>query len=222
MKRKIVKINQAKCNGCGLCVDACHEQAIALNENGKAELIKEDYCDGLGDCLPACPMEAIIIEEREAAPYDEAAVKARIAESKNKSLNKREDCSDVKENTDSALTNWPVQIRLISENADSLKGADLLIAADCSAYAHGNFHKTFMKGKVTLVGCPKLDVVDYTEKLTEIFKNNDVNSVTLVRMEVPCCGGMEIAVNKALEKSGKMIPSQTIVLALNGDIKERK
>lgn len=220
MKRKIVKIDQEKCNGCGLCVNACHEQAIALNENGKAELIKEDYCDGLGDCLPACPMNAITIEEREAAPYDEAAVKARIA--KNNSVSKDNNQNDLSKVQKIYLSNWPVQIRLAPVKADYFDGADILIAADCSAYAYGSFHETFMKDRVTLMGCPKLDPVDYSEKLTEIFANNNIKSITLVRMQVPCCGGMEMAVNKALEDSGKLIPSQTVVLSTEGEIIERR
>ena len=220
MKRKIVKIDQEKCNGCGLCVNACHEQAIALNENGKAELIKEDYCDGLGDCLPTCPMNAITIEEREAAHYDEAAVKARIA--KNNSIAKDNNQDDLSKMQKTYLSNWPVQIRLAPVKADYFDGADLLISADCSAYAYGSFHETFMTDRVTLMGCPKLDPVDYSEKLTEIFANNDIKSITLVRMQVPCCGGMEMAVNKALEDSGKLIPSQTIVLSTEGEIIERR
>lgn len=228
MKRKIVNIDQDKCNGCGLCVNACHEQAIVINEQGKAELIKEDYCDGLGDCLPACPMNAITIEEREAAPYDEKAVKARIAAKAAAESEGTSDCcstkaAELKEaKTKSRLSHWPVQIRLAPPKADYFDGADILIAADCSAYAFADFHETFMKDRVTLMGCPKLDPVDYSEKLTEIFANNDVKSVTLVRMMVPCCGGMEMAVNNAISASGKLIPSQTIVLSLEGEILERK
>lgn len=203
MKRKIVNINQEKCNGCGLCIKACHEQAIVLNKDGKAELIKEDYCDGLGDCLSACPMDAITIEEREAAPYDEEAVKRRIAES---------------QNSTSKLRQWPVQIQLVAPNAKYFDGANLLVAADCCAYAYGNFHNEFMKNKVTIVGCPKLDPVDYTEKLTEIIRENDIKSVTLTRMEVPCCGGLENAVKTALQNSGKFIPWQVVTISTEGEI----
>ena len=229
MKRNIVKIDQKKCNGCGRCVSACHERAIELNAQGKAVLIKEDYCDGLGDCLPACPMDAITIEERETVPYDESAVKARIA--KMNMLENEESCCDsenmcvnecdnkcLDKGEFSYLSHWPVQIRLAGSKAEYFENADLLVAADCSAYAYGNFHMNFMKDRVTVVGCPKLDSYDYEEKFYEIFMNNNIKSVTLVRMEVPCCGGMERAVLNALERCGKFIPKQIVVLSLQGDI----
>lgn len=214
MKRNIVKIDQEKCNGCGLCINACHEQAIVLNENGKAELIKDDYCDGLGDCLPACPVGAIEIIQREAAPYDEKAVKERIA----KKEKEKSDVENKKKNNVSRLSQWPVQIKLAPTNAEYFNGADLLIAADCTAYAYANFHDDFIKDRIVLVGCPKLDSVDYSEKLAEILKENDIKSVTVVRMQVPCCGGMEFAFKKALEESKKMIPTQVITLSLEGEI----
>ena len=213
MKRNIVNIDQEKCNGCGLCVSACHERAIVLNSQGKAELIKEDYCDGLGDCLPACPMNAITIEERETVPYDEEAVKARI-----EAMDKGASEIVSQNSTISQISHWPVQIRLAASKADYFDNADLLVAADCSAYAHGDFHNVFMKGRVTIVGCPKLDPYDYEAKFYEIFMNNNIRSVTLVRMQVPCCGGMERAVLNALERCKKMIPKQVVVLSLQGEI----
>ena len=196
MIRKIIEINEEICNGCGLCAKACHENAIGM-VNGKAKLLRDDYCDGLGDCLPTCPTGAITFVEREAAAYDEAAVEA----------NKR------KKNRQ-----WPIQIQLTPVNAPYFDGADLLIAADCTAYAYGNFHKDFVKGKVTLIGCPKLDDCDYSEKLTEIIAANDIKSVTLVRMEVPCCGGLEQAAIKALKNSGKFIPWQVVTISIDGKI----
>ena len=195
MIRRIIQIDGEKCNGCGLCAKACHEGAIGIRD-GKATLLRDDYCDGLGDCLPACPMGAITFVEREAAEYNEAAVSA--AKSK--------------------LSQWPVQIKLVSIKAPWLDSADLLIAADCTAFAYANFHRDFMENRITLAGCPKLDGVDYSVKLTEIFKNNDIRSVTVVRMEVPCCGGLEFAVKKALQQSGKILPCNIVTLSVNGQI----
>ena len=202
MKRKIVEIDEAKCTGCGLCANACHEGAIAMVD-GKAKLVKDDYCDGMGDCLPECPAGAIKIVEREAAAYDEKAVQER-----NSQLT----------TPDSQLSQWPCQIRLVPAKAPFFLGAKLLIAADCTAYAYANFHQEFMRDKVTIVGCPKLDPVDYSEKLTEILRENDIKSVTIVRMEVPCCGGLEMATKKALQVSGKFIPWQVVTLSLDGKI----
>ena len=196
MIRKIIEINEEKCNGCGLCAKACHENAIGM-VNGKAKLLRDDYCDGLGDCLPTCPTGAITFVEREAAAYDEAAVEA----------NKR------KKNRQ-----WPIQIRLTPVNAPYFDGADLLIAADCTAYAYANFHQDFIRGKVVLVGCPKLDSVDYSEKLEEIIQSNNISSMTVVRMEVPCCGGLEMAAKKALQNSGKFIPWQVVTISVDGKI----
>ena len=204
MKRKIVEIDEAKCTGCGLCANACHEGAIAMVD-GKAKLVKDDYCDGMGDCLPECPAGAIKIVEREAAAYDEKAVQER-----NSQLT----------TPDSQLSQWPCQIRLVPVKAPFFNGAKLLIAADCTAYAYANFHQEFMRGKVTIVGCPKLDPVDYSEKLTEILRENDIKSVTIVRMEVPCCGGLEMAAKKALQESGKFIPWQVVTISLDGRIIE--
>ena len=221
MMRKIIKIDEEKCNGCGLCVEACHEEAIGM-VNGKAKLLRDDYCDGLGDCLPTCPTNAISFEYREAAEYDEAAVKANMEAKKaqkktlacgcpgsqSKSINREVSNStsisnDIVEIKGSQLNQWPVQIKLVPTNASYLKNASLLIAADCTAYAYGNFHNKFMKNKVTLIGCPKLDEVDYAEKLTEILKENDIKNIVVTRMEVPCCGGIVNAVKTALQNSGK-------------------
>lgn len=212
MKRRVIHIDQDKCNGCGACASACHEGAIGM-VNGKARLMRDDYCDGLGDCLPACPTNAITFVEREAAPYDEAAVQANKAALK---AGKAVDAAFAP--TVSRLQQWPVQIKLAPVNAPYFDGAKLLIAADCSAYAYGDFHNRFIKGHVTLIGCPKLDNVDYSEKLTEIIKNNNIKSVTIVRMEVPCCGGLELAAKKALQESGKFIPWQVVTLSLDGQI----
>ena len=215
MIRKIIKINEEKCNGCGLCAEACHEGAIGMVD-GKAKLLRDDYCDGLGDCLPACPTDAITFEEREAAAYDEAAVaahKARRAAAKTVKTDKE----DVP--PESALVNWPVQIKLAPIQAPYFEDADLLIAADCSAYAYGNFHRDFIDGKITLMGCPKLDMVDYSEKLTELFARNAIRSITLTRMEVPCCGGLEYAVKQAVAASGKDIPLKVVTIGINGDLK---
>lgn len=231
MIRKIIKIDEDKCNGCGLCADACHEGAIGII-NGKAKLISDDYCDGLGACLPNCPTGAISFEDREAAGYDESAVIANKQKkdlpcgcpgthSKTISHSKDSNCS-VPENIvfNSRLSQWPVQIKLVPVNAPYFNGANLLIAADCTAFAYGDFHNKFIKNKITLIGCPKLDEGDYTEKLTEIIKNNDIKSVTVVRMEVPCCGGIENAVKRALQNSGKFIPWQVYTIGIDGKILE--
>ena len=212
MKRRVIHIDQDKCNGCGACASACHEGAIGM-VNGKARLMRDDYCDGLGDCLPACPTNAITFVEREAAPYDEAAVQANKAALK---AGKEADAAFAP--TVSRLQQWPVQIKLAPVNAPYFNGAKLLIAADCTAYAYAGFHEKFMKGHVTLIGCPKLDAIDYSEKLTEIFCNNDIRSISVVRMEVPCCGGMTYAVQRAIANSGKDIPCKVTVLSINGDI----
>lgn len=213
MIRRIIKINEELCNGCGICADACHEGAIGMVE-GKAKLMREDYCDGLGDCLPACPTGAITFEEREAPAYDEAAVKAAQAASL------REDDRDVRGETaadaKSQLRQWPVQIKLVPVKAPYFNNANLLIAADCAAYAYGNFHNEFIKNRVTVIGCPKLDMVDYAEKLTEILAQNEIQSVTVVRMEVPCCGGIEMAARRAMEASGKRIPWQVVTVSTGG------
>ena len=193
MIRKIIKIDEEKCNGCGACAKACHEGAIEMI-NGKAKLTREDYCDGLGDCLPACPTNAISFEEREAPVQSKATA------------------------VTSQLSQWPCQIKLVPVNAPYFDGANLLVAADCSAFAYGNFHNEFIRNHITLIGCPKLDGVDYTEKLTQIIANNNIKSVKIVRMEVPCCGGIEIAVKKALQSSGKFIPWQLVTISTDGKI----
>lgn len=231
MIRKIIQIDHHKCNGCGACAAACHEGAIAMVE-GKAQLMRDDYCDGLGDCLPACPMGAISFVVREAAAYDEAAVlaaKAKKAETlpcgcpgtAAKAIH-RQQAPAACAPQQSQLRQWPVQIKLAPVNAPWFDGADVLVAADCTAYAYGNFHQEFIRGRVTLVGCPKLDSVDYSEKLTQIFKNNPLRSVTVVRMEVPCCGGMENAVKKALQQSGRTIPCNVVTISTDGRILDRK
>ena len=200
MIRKIIQIDEEKCNGCGACAVACHEGARDM-VNGKAKLMRDDYCDGFGDCLPNCPTGAITFLEREAAAYDEKAVQENMR-------------------TKSKLTQWPCQIRLVPVKAPYFDGCDLLIAADCTAYAYGNFHQDFIKGKVTIVGCPKLDPVDYSVKLTEILKENNIKSVTLLRMEVPCCGGLERAAATALKNSGKIdIPFKTVTITIEGKVK---
>ena len=213
MVRKIIKIDESRCNGCGACALACHEGAIEMID-GKAVLTREDYCDGLGDCLPECPAGAISFEEREVPAYDEAAVLA--------AKQKKAKEQDIKISHTSAgvsqLGQWPCQIKLAPVNAPYFSGAKLLIAADCTAYAYANIHEDFMKGKVTLIGCPKLDSIDYSEKLTEIIRSNDIKSVTILRMEVPCCGGLEMAVKKALREGGKFIPWQTITISIDGKI----
>lgn len=207
MIRKIITINQERCNGCGLCASACHEGAIGIR-NGKATLLREDYCDGLGDCLPACPMNAISFEEREAPAYNEAAVLAA----------KKDKPSAVAHRVESQLKNFPVQIKLAPVNAPYFKGADLLIAADCTAFAYGNFHNDFMRNRITLIGCPKLDGVNYTEKLSRLFQDNDIRSITVTRMTVPCCGGLPLAVKNALAMSGKDIPLHIVTIKPDGTI----
>ena len=238
MIRKIITIDKDKCNGCELCVTACHEGAIGMRD-GKAILLRDDYCDGLGNCLPVCPTGAISFEEREALPFDEKAVEETVQkkmmdeqnakkpdlpcgcpESHSRRLAQTEGRkeSEIQESAKdfSELRQWPVQIQLVPVNAAYFKGAHLLIAADCAAYASGNFHAMHMKGKVCLIGCPKLDCVDYSEKLTAILKENDIRSVTVVRMEVPCCGGLEHATVEALKNCGKMIPWQVVILSVEG------
>lgn len=217
MIRKIIKINEEKCNGCGICAEACHEGAIGMVD-GKARLLREDYCDGLGDCLPACPTGAITFEEREAAAYDHAAVMAS-KEAKN-SEKDAAPADEAKAAVQSCLSQWPVQIKLVPVRAPYFDGADLLIAADCTAYAYGDFHRQFIRGRITLVGCPKLDEGDYSEKLTAILRQNDIKSVTIARMEVPCCGGLEMAARKALKASGKLIPWQVVTISTDGRILE--
>ncbi|MGN0492271.1 MAG: ATP-binding protein [Acutalibacteraceae bacterium] len=230
MFRKIIKINEEKCNGCGACAAACHEGAIQMVD-GKAKLTREDYCDGLGDCLPACPTNAISFEEREAPAYNEEAVKAAKAAKAGGSLpcgcagthSKqiiRKAAPTPTATVESQLSQWPVQIKLVPVNAPYFKGARLLIAADCTAFAYGNFHSEFIRNHITLIGCPKLDSGDYAEKLTEIISSNDIKSVTVVRMEVPCCGGLENAALRALKASGKFIPWQVITVTTDGRILE--
>lgn len=232
MIRKIIKIDEEKCIGCGLCAEACHEGAIGMVD-GKAKLLRDDYCDGLGDCLPSCPTGAITFEEREAAEYNEKAVKENQMSKQGEKLPcgcpgthskviKHVQENPINNNTsaESQLSQWPVQIKLVPVNAPYFNGANLLIAADCTAYAYGGFHNKFIKNKVTLIGCPKLDEGDYAEKLQAIIQNNDIKSVTVVRMEVPCCGGIETAVKRALQNSGKFIPWQVVVIGTNGDIIE--
>ena len=238
MKRRIIHIDEAKCNGCGACAAACHEGAIAMVD-GKAKLLRDDYCDGLGDCLPACPTGAITFVEREAAPYDEAAV---LAAKKNKAaaggcpgsaahtlhagcpgsraqvLSGGSEAPAAPTAAPSRLRQWPVQIKLVPMEAPFFDGAKLLIAADCTAYAYAAFHERFIRGHITLVGCPKLDSVDYSEKLTEILRRNDIREVTVVRMEVPCCGGLENAAKRALQASGKFIPWQVVTISTDGRI----
>ena len=253
MIRKIIKIDESKCNGCGACASACHEGAIAM-VNGVAKLTREDYCDGLGDCLPACPTGAITFEMREAPAYDEAAVKnaqlqkklmqelgggmpcgcpgsqAKVIKHENAEYESESGAVSSASTASSAssvspvpavpsrLSTWPVQIKLAPVNAPYFSGADLLIAADCSAYAYGNFHNDFIKNRVVLIGCPKLDEGDYSEKLTAIIAGNDIKSVTVVRMEVPCCGGIEMATKRALQESGKFIPWQVVTVSTDGRV----
>lgn len=230
MIRKIIKIDKEKCNGCGACASACHEGAIEMI-GGKAALTREHYCDGLGDCLPACPTGAISFEEREAPAYDQATVE-RAKKQKNASTlpcgcpgtnSKRIIRNESFESANTApvtskLSQWPVQIKLVPVNAPYFDGAKLLIAADCTAFAYGNFHNDFIKNHVTLIGCPKLDGVDYAEKLTQIIENNDIRSVTIVRMEVPCCGGIENAAKTALKNSDKFIPWRVVTISTDGRI----
>jgi Fe-S-cluster-containing hydrogenase component 2 len=232
MLRKIIQIDEEKCNGCGACAAACHEGAIGMVD-GKAKLLRDDYCDGLGDCLPACPTGAITFVEREAAAYDEAAVRASKMNrqgdtlpcgcpgTQSKAIHRAPAVQPaVCAESVSQLSQWPVQIKLVPVNAPYFQGANLLIAADCTAYAYGDFHNRFIRNHVTLVGCPKLDSGDYTEKLTEIIKNNDIKSVTVVRMEVPCCGGLEHAAVNALKNSGKFLPWQVVTISTDGRILE--
>jgi ferredoxin len=235
MIRKIINIDEDKCNGCGLCANACHEGAIDIID-GKAKLVRENFCDGLGDCLPSCPTGAITFEEREAPEYDEAAVKAsqikknmeaRMAAGGGGCSGSRAMTLDAQQESSAAgmnrrqvsrLAQWPCQIKLVPAKAPFYEGAKLLIAADCTAYAYANMHEEFMKGKVTIIGCPKLDDIDYSEKLTEIIAENNIKSVTIVRMEVPCCGGLQAAAEKALKNSGKFIPWQVVTISRDGQI----
>ena len=250
MVRKIIRIDEEKCNGCGLCANACHEGAIEM-VNGKAKLVRENFCDGFGDCLPGCPTGAITFEEREAPEYDEAAVKA-AKESKSENARRKDSCDNgmnhqpghgcpgsqfkmfgqrpdsdmplspagVMMHHPSRLMQWPCQIKLLPTSGEFYNGAKLLIAADCTAYAYANMHEDFMKGRVTMIGCPKLDEGDYTEKLTEIISSNDIRDVTIVRMEVPCCGGLQRAAENALRNSGKFIPWRVVTISRNGDVIE--
>ena len=208
MKRKIIRIDENKCNGCGICANACHEGAIEIID-GKAKLVRENFCDGMGDCLPGCPTGAITFEEREAPQYDGTAVKAAKAKQAKPVFTGK---------PISRLEQWPCQIKLLPTQAPLYDEAKLLIAADCTAYAYANMHEDFMKGKITLIGCPKLDAVDYSEKLTQIIAGNEIKGVTVVRMEVPCCGGIENAVKKALKASGKFIPWQVVTISRDGKI----
>ena len=227
MIRKIIHIDEEKCNGCGLCANACHEGAIGMVE-GKARLLRDDYCDGLGDCLPVCPTGAITFEEREAAAYVKPAGKdekspEKFQESAQKSTPERapqQNTERAPEKPSSRLSQWPVQIKLAPVNAPYFDGARLLVAADCTAYAYANFHEEFIRGKITLIGCPKLDSCDYSEKLTEIIRNNNIKSLTIVRKEVPCCGGIEHAAVKALKDSGKFLPWQVVTISIDGRILE--
>lgn len=235
MIRRIINIDENKCNGCGACADACHEGAIGM-VNGKARLLRDDYCDGLGDCLPVCPTGAITFEEREAAEYNEKAVmenkrnKMRQTDNTvhkgcpghqlhqfNRNKTNKPDITSPTISV-SRLAQWPCQIKLVPVNAPYFDNAKLLIAADCTAYAYAGMHEEFMRGKITVIGCPKLDNCDYSEKLTEIIKNNNIKSVTIVRMEVPCCGGLEIAAKNALQNSGKFIPWNVVTISLDGKI----
>ncbi len=244
MKRRIVRIDEDKCNGCGLCINACHEGALQLVD-GKAKLVSESYCDGLGNCLPECPTGAITIEEREAEPFDEEAVKKNMNEKQeqehahahahhhghgggcpgSRAMFIRREAAETRpaapanaQKPQSALRQWPCQIKLVPVNAPYFKDAHLLVAADCTAYAYASIHEDFMKNKITLIGCPKLDEVDYTEKLTEILRLNNIKSVTVLRMEVPCCGGIVNAVKNALLNSGKLVPWQVVIIGTDGTI----
>ena len=230
MLRKIIKIDEEKCNGCGACASACHEGAIEMI-NGKARLTKENYCDGLGDCLPACPVDAISFEEREAPAYDEAAVLAAKAKkegavhagcpgTRTKTIRRESIPVTRPAQVQSQLNQWPCQLKLVPVHAPYFENADLLIAADCTAFAYGNFHNDFIRNHITLIGCPKLDAGDYAEKLTQIIRENSIRSVKIVRMEVPCCGGLENAVKRALMASGKFIPWQVVTISTDGRILE--
>lgn len=231
MLRKIITIDETKCNGCGLCANACHEGAIGII-GGKAKLLRDDYCDGLGNCLPVCPAGAISFEEREAAAYDEEAVLRAQQEkiqtqpcgcpgTESKEFDTGCACPGYND-IPSQLKQWPVQIKLVPANAPYFKEADLLIAADCTAYAYANMHTEFMQGHITLIGCPKLDGMDYSEKLGTIFTENDIHSITVARMEVPCCGGLEYAVKQAIKASGKDIPCNVVIISIDGNIKDRR
>ncbi|MDO5135462.1 MAG: 4Fe-4S binding protein [Eubacteriales bacterium] len=241
MIRQVIKIDEEKCNGCGICANACHESAIAM-VNGKARLIRDDYCDGMGDCLPGCPTGAISFETREALEYDREAVEAnmrkkkleqemaqsgnsgggcpgsRMRELKREKTEAVQAAAPVADTQSSQLTNWPVQLKLAPIQAPYFSGARLLIAADCTAYAYASMHKDFMRGRATLIGCPKLDACDYSEKLTEIIRSNDIKDVTIVRMEVPCCGGLVHAAKQALQDSGKFLPWQVVTISVDGEI----
>lgn len=237
MIRKIIQIDEEKCNGCGACAEACHEGAIGM-VNRKAKLLRDDYCDGLGDCLPTCPTGAISFVKREAAAYDEKAVQENIRKKQEQShtsaaphagcpgsqmqriQRSQESARSNPVSAESQLGQWPCQIKLVPVNAPYFNGAKLLIAADCSAYAYARMHDEFIRGKITIIGCPKLDSVDYSEKLTQIIQNNNIQSVTIVRMEVPCCGGLEMAAKKALQSSGKFIPWQVVTISIDGKILE--
>jgi ferredoxin len=230
MIRKIVKIDREKCNGCGLCIDACHEGALQLVD-GKAELVSESYCDGLGDCLPECPTGAISIEEREAQPFDEEAVKKNMEKAKSQNTlacgcpgtrvqamtrgSSMPSQAPPQTHMESQLRQWPCQIKLVPANAPYLNNAHLLVAADCTAYAYANIHQDFMRNKITLIGCPKLDNADYSDKLAEILKHNEIKSITVLKMEVPCCNGLAYAVRNALIQSGKMIPWSIVTISLD-------
>ncbi len=235
MLRQIIIIDRDKCDGCGLCVQACHEGAIGL-QDGKAVLLRDDYCDGLGNCLPVCPTGAISFEEREALPYDDVAVKQNAAQAKPlacgcpgssaKAIERKSvetcNCHSASDGqtpqVETQLAQWPVQIKLVPVNASYLQNADLLISADCAAYAYGNYHNDFIKGRIALIGCPKLDEGDYSEKLTAILRENDVKSVTVVRMEVPCCGGIERAAVSAIQNAGKGTPGQVVTISTDGRV----
>ena len=243
MVRKIIHIDEEKCNGCGICASACHEGAIDIID-GKAKLVRENFCDGFGDCLPGCPTGAISFEEREAPEYDEAAVKKAQEEKKmdemkhehqgggcpgSRMIKFDRDDEPMKDAAQqeagmvrpvSRLNQWPCQIKLVPTQAPFFDGAKLLIAADCTAYAYANMHEDFMKGKITIIGCPKLDDIDYSQKLTEIIRDNDIKSVTIIRMEVPCCGGLQKAAENALKASGKFIPWQVVTISRDGRILE--